>query len=709
MAITGFFKFKKRPGRFKPVNLVLVGGGSGGHVAPLLALAKEIKKAKLNWHLTYIGAGHDQVARRLITADNHLFYDIRWLPAGKFRRYSGSSGRPGRRLTDLARNLVDGLKVGAGLIASLYLIGRLRPDLVFSKGGFAALGPLLASRFWRLPVVGHDSDTIAGLTHRLNRSGIKVHLTGLPKNNPAGRSRYVGIPIADRLSQKPDQAETARILAGHGLPADSQLILAFGGSSGALAVNQALIGVFDQLELKSRSRLLLVTGLGHFQAGRQQLGRDVQKSRSRIQLVPFLNHQQLVDLIRVAQIVIIRAGATSLAEVSAAGKAALVIPKPFLPGNHQIHNANVYRLNQAITVVADNGQRVNRRALTDQLNRLINNQQLRTGLAGRIKSLARTDASHQTLEVLREVLAGRLKSSLLTDGQQRRYYFRYRVVVGHQQSKVIAATNAQIKQQKRAANWRFGVFLISLLGLIVLARVSYIGSIRVDLLPSDQPATIDSLQLEKIDDYLNRTVLPEVNFFQFNQWWRRHYNLPEAAILGQLQQNYPLIESLQLKRDWWQSSVTVRLKTRPIIGVISHNGEIGALTSNGLVAQISPEIARNPDQFVVSLDYPEPIRLSDYRNRPLLGPESIRLTEDFVGYFKAQGRRLSRLSLSDNPYQLVFGVAGYDEIGIIASPEIDGLLQAAAANASFNYFESHDQPWPQQYIDVREITRGLYK
>ena len=690
---------KKTSQKIRPASLFLLGGGSGGHVTPLISLAKEIKKSKLNWRLVYIGSKKDKVARQLIADQVHLFESVVWLPAGKLRRFKGYRGwRRYKQISQHGRNLIDLWAIFRGIFAALILFGRQKPDLVFSKGGFSALAPLLAARFWRRPVVIHDSDAVLSLTHKLVKKTAKLRLIGLP-GAIRTKERYVGVPISSRFQQKITLEKRAKILAGYNLPAEAEIILVFGGSLGAVAINRAIVGAFDQFKLRPNSHFILLTGVKNYQAVQEQVAAEIKEQPERLTIKPFLASTDLVDLIMISQIAIIRAGATSLAEVTAAGLPTIIIPKPFMPGNHQIKNANVYRRAEAAVIVSDNGRRVSRRALISQINQLLDDPSKRQELRKNIRPLGKQKATEETLAALREVLAGRIGSSLAGSSFDRRQYFANRLVVGYQQPKAVIKTNARLKRQKKLSHWQTGLALLVLLATLVFFRLAYIGSVNWQAKPS---VLINQEDFLEIQNYFNQEILPETNPLNFASWWQRRFNFPTTSVSEQLKERWPIIEKIEVDRQLLTSEITLQLSFKKVVGVLEKEENKQALLPDGSLVDLSNITTIDPNVLQISL--------AEGANPNLTAAEAG-FIEEFRAYFDYQKRPVSRLKISQKPKELIFNLSSDQDLDIITIANRDPIAQAIVANASLNCFgdKTCGQNYPKEYIDVRLVTQVVYK
>lgn len=345
-------------------TIILTGGGSGGHITPLLAVAHELKRRQPQARLVYIGQKGDAFAD--IPAGDASIDEVFQIRAGKFRRYHGESWR--RQLLDiptLLKNIRDFFYVLIGIRQSRRLLKQLQPEAVFIKGGFVGVPVGLAAARLRIPYVTHDSDAIPGLANRLISRWAAAHAVALPAENyayPADKTVTTGIPL-----QKGFRPVTKTLRDDYrkslNLPLSAKVLFVIGGGLGAQRVNRAVAAALPHLlgEFKDL-HVIHATGVANeaetMVAYEERLSADEQ---ARVTVKGFID-----DVYRysgAADIVICRAGATALAEFALQGKACVVIPSPFLTGGHQLKNAQ-YLAEQGAAVVLDEAE------LADDPNRL---------------------------------------------------------------------------------------------------------------------------------------------------------------------------------------------------------------------------------------------------------------------------------------------------------------------------------------------------
>jgi UDP-N-acetylglucosamine--N-acetylmuramyl-(pentapeptide) pyrophosphoryl-undecaprenol N-acetylglucosamine transferase len=394
----------------KPTILV-VGGGSGGHITPVLAVAHQIKELNPAANVVYVGQTGDilgDVAASHQAVDE--FYTVR---AGKFRRYHGAGWQQIFDIHTMALNIRDAFFVVVGILQSYRLLRRVRPQAIFTRGSFVSVPIALAASMLHIPYITHDSDAIPSLANRLIAKRARLHAVALPKElypYPPDSTRTVGIPIAHeyRLVDAAGQAQARERL---GLPADALVLLLVGGGLGAQRLNEALAALAPAL-LSQYPRLVMIVqaGRAHEQAENQRydtlLG-DNPAVRSRVQVLGFVTN--MIDFSAAADVVVARAGGTNIAELAAQGKACIIVPNPELTGGHQPKNAKVLADRQAAVVISEEelkGGGVEQGTadrLLAAIVELLNTESTRQMLGKNLHELALPDAARELAVVLLDI------------------------------------------------------------------------------------------------------------------------------------------------------------------------------------------------------------------------------------------------------------------------------------------------------------------
>ncbi len=336
------------------MTIMLVGGGSGGHVTPLRAVAEELKKKHPEGlHIVAVTQKGEKFSGILSNqAEIDTVYFIR---AGKFRRYHGESKL--NHITDLPRllqNIRDAFWTIFGFKQSIWLLLRKRPDLIFVKGGYVGVPIGLAAGLLRIPYITHDSDALPGLANRIIAKRAVLHAVGQDVGlykYPKDKTTQVGVPVSSKFTLV-DETMMQRYKKGFGLSPETEVLTIVGGSLGAKRVDQAFAAQAQEL-MNAHPNLHVLHVLGKLNEEYKDTlyeGLD-EATRARIHMYGFVD--DLSPYSGVAEVVVTRAGATNMAEFGVQGKACIVVPNPMLTGGHQIKNAQAYETHKAAIVVAE--------------------------------------------------------------------------------------------------------------------------------------------------------------------------------------------------------------------------------------------------------------------------------------------------------------------------------------------------------------------
>ena len=388
------------------ITVALVGGGSGGHITPLLAVAEELKKQQPNSRLVYIGQTGDKL---LDVPGQHnmiaVSYQIR---AGKFRRYHGEGLKQLLDIKTLAKNFRDFFYFLTGIVQAYKLLSKLKPDVVFIKGGFVGVPVGLAAAVKHIPYVTHDSDAVPGLANRLIAKWAAAHAVAMPKsiyNYPADKTFTVGVPI-NALFKPVSDEQKAAYKKQIGLRQKQQVIFVSGGGNGAKRLNEAVVQSVVPL-LKSQPDLFIIHATGRDledESKRQYVDQLGEQGINQVLIKGFF----VGDLYKysgAADVVVTRAGATSVAEFAAQQKCCIIVPNPQLTGGHQIKNAN-YLAEQKAAIVLDDAVVIETpQVLTGQLQELLDNSATRQKLATNLAKFAQPRAAKELAQLLLETVA----------------------------------------------------------------------------------------------------------------------------------------------------------------------------------------------------------------------------------------------------------------------------------------------------------------
>lgn len=307
--------------KMKNKTIVYVGGGSGGHVAPLLAIHKQIvlKKPKA-LSLRYILI----TDAKFFNSAKQLFKDspevqIKKISAGKYRRHPNVSLKNRIKLIGYySKNIADIFRFGLGLIQSFFLMLRLRPTLTISKGGYVAVPVVFNANLFKSKIIIHDSDTRPGAASKLTAQWADKIFTGFDTKYYA-KSEWVGVPINET---KEPSAQVQKFSAGLKLNAKFKTVLIVGGGNGSLAINNIVEEALPKL--LSKFNIIHQAGEG------KQIDFKSRGYPGRYIQFGFCPQQDMFAYLKLSDVVISRAGATSIQELAFNKKASIIISNPYL-------------------------------------------------------------------------------------------------------------------------------------------------------------------------------------------------------------------------------------------------------------------------------------------------------------------------------------------------------------------------------------------
>lgn len=280
----------------RPKKIIFTGGGSAGHVTPNMALIEKFRQEK--WEIIYIGS-QNGIEKKLVAKLGIPYYAI---ATGKLRRYFSW------------QNFIDPCKVVYGIIQTLILCYKLKPDVVFSKGGFVSLPVVVAAWFFRLPIIIHESDLTIGLANKLcfpfatricvtfpeTIDQIKNKTKGVITGTPIRKDFFIGDP------------EVGRKICG--FSSNKKIILAFGGSLGAEQINRVLRELLP--DIFEKFQIVHITGKDKI---------DPSLQYPSYKQFAYL-HEEFPHILAAADLVISRAGANSVYELIALRKPNILLP-----------------------------------------------------------------------------------------------------------------------------------------------------------------------------------------------------------------------------------------------------------------------------------------------------------------------------------------------------------------------------------------------
>lgn len=325
-------------------KIVLTGGGTAGHVTPNIALIPALKEQ--GYEISYIGS-YNGIEKKLIEEMNIPYYGI---ATGKFRRYFD------------VKNLTDPFRVIKGMFQAKKLLQELKPDVVFSKGGFVSVPVVRAAGKCHIPAISHESDMTPGLANKISAKYAAKVCCNFPETVeiiPNGKGVLTGTPIRKELLSG-DKVAGLNLC---GFNSEKPVLMVIGGSLGALHVNEAIRAIIP--ELIRKYQVIHICGKG-------KVDKSFYNTTGYYQF-EYVN-TELKDLFAAADIVVSRAGANVICELLAMKKPNLLIPLPASSSRgDQILNANSFKKQGYSDVLEE--ENMTNDTLFDAINNLYENRE----------------------------------------------------------------------------------------------------------------------------------------------------------------------------------------------------------------------------------------------------------------------------------------------------------------------------------------------
>ncbi len=361
------------------MKIAFVGGGTGGHFYPLIAVVEVIEVTNPEVELYYFGPAP-------FSKDILQKHGIKYIycPAGKVRRYFA------------IKNFFDAFKVFFGIFVAIYKLYVIYPDVIFSKGSYTAAPILIAARFLRIPVVIHESDSTPGRANKLAKKFarfIAISYKEAAPFFPPEKTALTGIPLRKEIRDiNPHPFESL------GIPSDMPLIYVTGGSLGAERINNVVIASLP--ELLPHYRIFHQVGdtnLKDIQLTAQSLleNSPLQHNYYVVGSVPGAVVGQLLDA---ATLVISRAGSTTLFEIAHHAKPAIVIPIPQEISHDQRSNAYAYASNGGASVIEE--KNLTTHLLIEEIRSIINDPARQKAMGEAARAQSQGDAAEKIASLL---------------------------------------------------------------------------------------------------------------------------------------------------------------------------------------------------------------------------------------------------------------------------------------------------------------------
>jgi len=356
----------------------MVGGGTGGHIYPAIAIAEAIQEVDIDSQILFVGSD-DGIETRIIPKE----------------RFSLATIRARRMLRIISfRSLMAPFYAVLAFIDSIKVLNNFKPDAIVATGGFVSLPVVFAGVFKRVPVLLHEGNVTPGLSTRICKWFAKRITVAFESSRRYYRFRRVyctGGPVRRQIIK----AVRGISIQNMGMKQDNKYLLVLGGSQGARSINNLIIELLPDLS-GLNVQIIHICGERNYDSIKDSAG----QSYTNYHLIPYMYN--IWDGLAAADLVISRAGATAISEILARGIPSILIPFPYSSECHQDHNADILKNSGAAIVI--NEKDLTKERLRDEIILILNDKELQQKMKESCKPLVRQDSAKQVVEIMFQML-----------------------------------------------------------------------------------------------------------------------------------------------------------------------------------------------------------------------------------------------------------------------------------------------------------------
>ncbi|ETI67985.1 undecaprenyldiphospho-muramoylpentapeptide beta-N-acetylglucosaminyltransferase [Neobacillus vireti] len=367
------------------MKIVVSGGGTGGHIYPALALIREIQKENKDAEFLYIGTING-LEGKLVPRENIAFKSIHI--TGFKRKLSFEN----------VKTIFRFLK---GVTDSKKILKEFKPDIVIGTGGYVCGPVVYAAAKLRIPTIIHEQNSVPGLTNKfLSRYVNKIAICFEEAKSyfPGDKVVFTGNPRASEVIGK--DGIKGRLSAG--LSTTMPAVLIFGGSRGARPINEAVVKALSELAEKPY-QVLYITGDVHYEAVQKET--ELIGSPKNVVIKPFIHN--MPEVLAGIDLVVSRAGATTLAEITSLGIPSILVPSPYVTNNHQEKNARSLSDQGAAELLLEKD--LTSKSLVNSIDQILLNNETLTDMKGHAKKMGVPDSAERLYSLMRQLVKGKLK------------------------------------------------------------------------------------------------------------------------------------------------------------------------------------------------------------------------------------------------------------------------------------------------------------
>ena len=374
------------------MRVLISGGGTGGHINPALAIADKIKRENENAEIECVGTKRGLEATLVPKAG----LKIHFIKVRGFKRSLSLT------------NIDAAVKAVTSVMEAKKIIKAFKPDIVIGTGGYVCWPVLKAASKMNIPTAVHESNAFPGVTTRMLSTYLHVIMLDFEDSKKylaCDRHKLVrvGSPVSEKMLSA--NKETAR--KSLGIDIDEKVVLSAGGSLGAMALNENVFELIKNYTLPSGIRHIHATGNAGWEEQKEKyksLGFEQKDEdtlvKGKVTVCRYIYNMH--ELLPACDVEICRAGAMTLSELSVLGKAAVIIPSPYVTNNHQYKNAKVLCDKNAAVMIQE--KELNGENLTNAVKELVENDEKRKAIENNVREFAVTDTTERIYGIIKKLV-----------------------------------------------------------------------------------------------------------------------------------------------------------------------------------------------------------------------------------------------------------------------------------------------------------------
>ena len=369
---------------FEAMKIIVSGGGTGGHIYPALTLIRTLEKKVQNLQVLYVGT-HRGLEADIIPKEGIPFETV---------------DLQGFKRSLSPENILRAAKAIQGVGRAMGIVKKFRPDVVIGTGGYVCGPVLMAASLLGIPALIQEQNVIPGITNKILSKFVDKIATGYQEANsafPASKVVFTGNPIRSQVMWERCQDD----YEAFGLKPGVKTVLVSGGSRGARSINRAMVEVLRHYEGRSDVQIIHATGQGEYEDIMSRIkaaGIDLNLSEN-LQVRPYLYN--MPQAMAIADLAVFRAGATGLAELTAKGIPAILVPYPYAAENHQEFNARAVEKAGAAKVILNKD--LTGEVLIKAIDELLSDEGRLQSMSQASKKLGRPQAADNIAELILEL------------------------------------------------------------------------------------------------------------------------------------------------------------------------------------------------------------------------------------------------------------------------------------------------------------------